>query len=101
MSDDAMTEPRKTPRQMADDIMDDACLGVAFVDNGVDGALRSSIEKALCEAFNDGVLVGAEGNIVFEFNPPGSINEWVVKATWVEDGKIVGWVKPTRIGEAK
>ena len=40
----------KTPKQIADDIMDQACLGDPYVRNGVDAALRKDIAAAIREA---------------------------------------------------
>jgi len=57
----------KTPEQWANDIVDQACLGEAYVRNGVDAALRrdiaaairASVEEAEERAFQSGQVSGA------------------------------------------
>jgi hypothetical protein len=71
-----------TPEQIANDIMDNACLGVAHVENGVDATIRHSIAEAIKDAFQRGVNLGVTGRIEIEFNPPQRERQW--KATWVE-----------------
>jgi len=47
-----------TPRGIAANIMDNACLPKSLVDNGVDKALREAIAKAIEEAYGQGYTIG-------------------------------------------
>jgi hypothetical protein len=50
-----MTDTLREARELARDIMDEACLGEAYVLNGIDSALRKSIEAALQSSYDRGV----------------------------------------------